>query len=59
MPDPKKPRGTALPEISDVASMGECTGLMPTPPLDTGELESYQQLYSTSLPADEDEDKGD
>ncbi len=41
-----------LPEISDTESATECTGLVPRSPDDLDELESYLQLYSTSLPED-------
>lgn len=38
---------------NDVASATECTGLMPTPPITTGEAESYSDIY----PVPEVEDK--
>ena len=47
----KKRRQLYLPEIAVSASTGECTGLMPTPPLNDAELKAYQQIYSTALPA--------
>ena len=31
-------------EISDVASVTECTGLMPTPPQDSAENEAYSEI---------------
>ncbi|MDD3401499.1 MAG: hypothetical protein PHT58_07755 [Eubacteriales bacterium] len=34
------------------ASSMECTGMMPTPPKSEEELESYLDLYPTSLPVD-------
>ena len=33
-----------------VASTKECTGLMPTPPKNDGELSSYQDLHSMEIP---------
>ncbi|MGI6497312.1 MAG: hypothetical protein ACOX0U_00460 [Oscillospiraceae bacterium] len=35
---------------SDVSSATECTGLMPTPPLNAEEYRSYQNLSSMGLP---------
>lgn len=40
------------PDISDVASSNECTGMIPTPPLDPEEYESYQDLYTMEIPKD-------
>ena len=39
-----------MPNISNVASSSECTGIVPTQPQSEEELESYLDLYSTSLP---------
>ena len=39
-----------MPNISNVASGSECTGIVPTQPQSEEELESYLDLYSTSLP---------
>jgi hypothetical protein len=39
-----------MPQISNVVSAGECTGLMPEPPQDAMEQAAYQSLWSTSLP---------
>ncbi len=39
-----------MPTISNVASSSECTGIVPTQPQSEEELESYLDLYSTSLP---------
>lgn len=46
------PREEAFPDISNVASANECTGLMFTPPLSDGELESYQELSNMEIPGD-------
>lgn len=50
MEDPRDK--TPIPDITEVSSTNECTGLMPTPPMDEGELESYQELFSMALPKD-------
>lgn len=42
-----------LPNISNVASANECTGLMNRSPVDNGELESYQELSSMEIPKGE------
>lgn len=55
---PKKPfkqtpygeHETFYPDLSDTASATECTGLMPTPPQNDSELESYQELHSMEIP---------
>lgn len=39
-----------MPQISNVASATECTGLIPTPPEDDDALENYMTLSSSSLP---------
>lgn len=46
-----------MPNISNVASSSECTGIVPTQPQSKEELESYLDLYSTSLPPVWDEDE--
>lgn len=46
-----------MPNISNVASSSECTGIVPTQPQSEEELESYLDLYSTSLPPVWDEDE--
>ena len=45
-----EPNPALFPDISNVASANECTGLMPQPPQDGDELESYQQLSSMAVP---------
>ena len=35
--------------LFDVASATECTGLMPTPPLNEAEAESYSKIYDIPL----------
>ena len=35
--------------IADVASSSECTGLIPTGPVNNSEYESYLDLYSTAI----------
>ncbi len=42
-----------FPDLSNVASANECTGLMYRVPLDNGELESYQKLSSMGVPGGE------
>ena len=39
-----------LPEISNVASAGECTGLIPALPQDEAERLNYEGLYSLEIP---------
>ena len=39
-----------LEEMMDVASATECTGLMPTPPADDAQAESYTELYPVPQP---------
>lgn len=39
-----------FPDISNVASATECTGLMPRPPLNNQELESFQELSPMEIP---------
>ena len=43
-----------MPHISNVASANECTGLVPEQPQTEEELESYESLYSMSIPVDDD-----
>ena len=38
------------PDISNIASAGECTGLMHTPPQNQEEVESYQDLSGMQIP---------
>ena len=44
-PDPEM-----FPDISNVASANECTGLMYRVPINNAELESYQQLSPMEIP---------
>lgn len=39
-----------FPDISNVASASECTGLMHRSPVDKKELENYQELSSMAIP---------
>ena len=39
-----------MPQISNVASATDCTGLVPNQPQNEDELENYMGLSSTSLP---------
>lgn len=39
-----------MPQISNVASSTECTGLVPNQPQTEEELDSYMELFSNSLP---------
>lgn len=59
MPNPKRkidyrehqePSQEFFPDISNVASVNECTGLMYKAPKDPEEWESYQQLSSMAIP---------
>ncbi len=45
-----------MPNISNVVSATECTGLMPTLPMDKEEYASELDLFSTSRPPVWDED---
>ena len=45
------------PNISNTASMSECTGLMPTVPEDCDELSSYEELYDMEIPKTKDREK--
>lgn len=38
------------PEAANAVSATECTGLMPTPPHSSDELESYKDLHSMETP---------
>lgn len=42
-----------FPDISNVASANECTGLMYRSPANSAELESYRQLSSMAIPRQE------
>lgn len=44
------PKEGSFPNLSNVASVNECTGLMFTPPKNEGELEAYEQLSSMEIP---------
>ena len=39
-----------FPNLSDTASVTECTGLMPTPPKTPAEYESYHELHGMEVP---------
>lgn len=47
------PNEPEYPDISNVASATECTGLMYRVPVEDGELESYQELSSMEIPKGE------
>lgn len=53
---PKKLPLDYMPNISNVASATECTGLMPDLPMNDAEYASELGLFSTSLPPVWDED---
>jgi hypothetical protein len=36
-------------DLMNVVSGNECTGLMPSPPLDLDEVEAYNDIYDTTL----------
>ena len=38
------------PDISNVASSSECTGLMPNIPQNDDEYDSYQEMYDMEIP---------
>ena len=42
-----------FPDISNVASASECSGLMHRSPVDGAEWENYQELSSMAIPRDE------
>lgn len=44
------PSAGKFPDISNVASASECTGLMHRSPRDEAELDSYQELSSMAIP---------
>lgn len=46
-----------MPNVSNVVSSAECTGVVPTQPQSQEELESYLELSSTSLPPVWEEDE--
>lgn len=48
-----------MPQISNVVSATECTGIVPTQPENQDELESDMDLFSSSLPPVWDEDEDD
>lgn len=39
--------------MGSVASASDCTGLIPSPPINEGEAESYAELYNIPEPTDE------
>jgi hypothetical protein len=46
-----------FPEDTSVASATECTGLMPSPPLNNAEMEAYNELSSMAVSKGETEEK--
>ena len=46
----KQQEENSMPDISAVASSMECTGLMPSAPVNDAEFASYQQLYNMEIP---------
>ncbi len=48
-----------MPQISNVVSSNECTGMVPTQPENQDELEADMDLFSSSLPPvwDEEDDE--
>lgn len=46
----KKAESWSFPDISNVASTGEMTGMIPTPPQNQDEYENYQDLHSMPIP---------
>ncbi|RKJ39960.1 hypothetical protein D7X94_10050 [Acutalibacter sp. 1XD8-33] len=51
------PDQEAFPDISNVASANECTGLMYRSPVDGAERESYKELSSMAIPKEEPEEE--
>lgn len=51
----KGEKDISYPNISSTVSSGECTGVMPRPPQNEEELESYQDLSDMQFPS-QDED---
>lgn len=47
----------SYPDISNVVSSSECTGMMYAPPQDESEIESYQELFNMELPKGKNNDK--
>ena len=48
----EEPSGERFPDVSNVASASECTGLMHKSPQDQEEWDSYQELSSMAIPKD-------
>ena len=46
----EQPKLEQFPDISNVASAGETTGMMPTPPQTEAELEALQELAGMEYP---------
>lgn len=44
-------------DINKMASANDCTGLVPTPPLDDEQADSYTKMYEIPTPAEEDAEK--
>lgn len=40
-------------DMGSIASASDCTGLIPSPPANEAEAESYAELYNISQPTDE------
>lgn len=57
---PKTPRkqflASQFPDISDTVSSCECTGLMPSPPLNDAERAAYESLFSMEVAQSETEE---
>lgn len=47
----------SYPDISNVVSSCECTGMMYAPPQNESEFESYQELFNMELPKEKSNDK--
>lgn len=47
----------SYPEILNVVSSCECTGMMYAPPQDESEFESYQELFNMEIPKEKSDDK--
>ncbi len=47
----------SYPDIANVVSSCECTGMMYAPPQDESEFESYQELFNMELPKEKSNDK--
>ncbi|MDR0314474.1 MAG: hypothetical protein LBH71_00800 [Oscillospiraceae bacterium] len=50
----KRAKSEYYPDISNVSSMSDCTGLMHTPPQNDEEYQAYQDLSNMQIPKQDD-----